>query len=261
MQPLVNLALRAARNAGQDLVSSLDRFDPSQSTAQEKAKFIAECSIGLEKSIIFELTKAFPQHDVYGRETGAHGAEKSDNKTVWQVCVIDDLNNFRVGLPVFAIIVTCMVNGRAEHTVLLNPMSDDEFTASRGRGAHLNNRRIRCGGETQLANSIIGFNMPNRLDDTHSQKIQTNIHKLMVHAGDVRSLGSNALTLAYVAADRLQGSMITDMDEFSFHSASLISNEAGCLLASIDGSAQISTPASFFAGNARLLKAMVKTLA
>lgn len=260
MQPLVNLALRAARNAAQDLVSRLDRFDPYQSTAQEKAKFIADCSIGLEKGIVFELMKSCPQHDFYGRETGLHTSESSDKKTLWQVAAIDDLNNFRIGLPNYAIMVTCLVNGRPEHAVLVNPMSGDEFSASRGRGAHLNNRRIRCGGETQLANAVIGFNMPNRSDSERAYELRQNINTIMNEAGDIRSIGTNALTLAYVAADRLQGAMLSDMDEFSLNAASLIAGESGCLVSNLSGEPKVTAPADIIATNPRLLKQMIKVL-
>ena len=103
MQPMVNLALRAARNAGLDLVRRLDRFDSSQSTDQEKAKFVADCTIGLEKGIIFELKKALPDNNFEGRETGLNAGDTK--QPTWQVCVIDDVANFRVGIPAFAIII------------------------------------------------------------------------------------------------------------------------------------------------------------
>ena len=91
MQPMVNLALRAARNAGQDLVRRLDRFDAGQSTDQEKAKFVADCTIGLERSIIFELKKSLPEHNFEGRETGLNVS--NEQQPTWQICVIDDVGN------------------------------------------------------------------------------------------------------------------------------------------------------------------------
>lgn len=254
MQPMVNLALRAARNAGQDLARYLDRFDAAQSTDQEKAKFIADCTIGLEKSIIFELKKALPEHNFAGRETGRHITNEA--QAVWQICVIDDIANFRVGIPAFAIIVSCHVKGKTEHAVILNPLNGDEFSASRGRGALLNNRRIRCGGQTNLANAIIGFTQPLGLNDDIAAQRQRLV-TLIAQGYDVRSIGSNALSMAYVAADRFQAGVISGADEFSLAAGSLIASEAGCLLTDVKGSPNITAPANVIIANPRLLKALI----
>ena len=190
MQPMVNLALRAARNAGQDLVRRLDRFDSAQSTDQEKAKFIADCTIGLEKSIIFELKKALPEHNFAGRETGRN-IENNDQPT-WQICVIDDIANFRVGIPSFAIIISCVANGKTEHAVVVNPINGDEFTASRGRGSQLNNRRIRCSNINALSDAIVGYTQPMGTNDSALDQRQRT-QRLMTRAYDLRNIGSNAL--------------------------------------------------------------------
>jgi myo-inositol-1(or 4)-monophosphatase len=258
MQPLVNLALRAARNAGQDLVRSLDRFDPYQSSDQEKSKFVADCAIGLEKSIIFELKKACPEDSYQGRETGFHSPAEGTPRNEWQICVIDDLVNFRVGLPDFAIIVSCLVNGKTEHTVVLNPMNGDEFSASRGRGAQLNNRRLRCGQLREIGQALIGFKTPNHTEGEHVFEIRSKISNLMTQANDVRALGSSVLMMAYTAADRLNGAMLCDMDEFSLNAGSLIAHEAGCLTANLSGQALIKAPADIWVANPRLLKELIQ---
>lgn len=254
MQPMVNLALRAARNAGQDLVRSLDRFDAYQSTDQEKAKFVADCTIGLEKGIIFELKKALPDHNFAGRETGHNGDNK--NQPVWQVCVIDELTNFRVGIPSFAIIVCCLMNGKAEHAVVINPINGDEFSASRGRGAQLTNRRVRCGGTTSLSDAIVGYTQP--LGNTEASFDQRErLMRLMSKALDLRNIGSNALSMCYVAADRFQGALLSNVDEYSLNAAGLIAAEAGCLLADVSGQPILRAPANLVISNPRLLKAML----
>lgn len=259
MQPLVNLALRAARNAGQDLVRRLDRFDPYQSSDQEKAKFVADCAIGLEKGIIFELQKACPEDSFQGRETSFHSSASGTPRNHWQVCVIDDLMNFRVGLPDFAIIVTCLQNGRPEHTVIVNPVNGDEFSASRGRGAQLNNRRIRCGGTRDLGQALIGYTSPHRSGD-QAAALRQNIISLMNNADDLRALGSGALTMAYVAADRLQGALLCNLDEFSYNAGNLIALESGALVSDLNGSALVKCPADIAVSNPRLLKEIFKVL-
>jgi len=254
MQPMVNLALRAARNAGQDLVRRLDRFDAYQSTDQEKAKFIADCTIGLEKSIIFELKKSLPEHNFHGRETGDNITD--DKQPTWQVCVIDDVSNFRVGIPSFAIIISCLQNGKTEHALMVNPMNGDEFTASRGRGTQMNNRRIRASNVNSLEDSIIGYTQPlggNEQAFDQRQRLQ----KLMANSYDLRNIGSNALSLAYVAADRFQGALLSNVDEFALTAGTLIASEAGCLVADISGAPKVKPGANIVVSNPRLLKALV----
>lgn len=255
MQPMVNLALRAARNAGQDLVRRLDRFDATQSTDQEKAKFVADCAIGLEKSIIFELRKSLPEHNFEGRETG-HSAG-TEGQPLWQVCVIDDLANFRVGIPAFAIVINNLTNGRTEHTVVVNPMNGDEFCATRGRGAQLNNRRIRCGGLTSLTDAITAFTQPSGLNENAAQQ-RRKIMNLMEGGYDVRSIGSGVLTTAYVAADRFQAALVSDLDAISLNAGGLIAAESGCLIADISGEPKVTAPANVVVTNPRLLKSMLK---
>ncbi|WP_420589890.1 inositol monophosphatase family protein [Bacterioplanoides sp.] len=254
MQPMVNLALRAARNAGQDLVRRLDRFDASQSSDQEKAKFIADCTIGLEKGIIFELKKSLPEHNFYGRETGDNITD--EKQPTWQVCVIDEVSNFRVGIPSFAIIISCLQNGKTEHAIMVNPMNGDEFSASRGRGTQLNNRRIRASNVNTLEDSIIGYTLPRSSNEEAFDQRQR-LQSLMVKSYDLRNIGSNALSLAYVAADRFQGALLSNVDEFALTAGSLIASEAGCLLADASGQPQLKAPANLVVSNPRLLKALV----
>ena len=255
MQPMVNLALRAARNAGQDLVRRLDRFDAAQSTDQEKAKFIADCTIGLEKSIIFELKKSLADDNFEGRETGFNAGK--EGQPVWQICVIDDLANFRVGIPAFAIIINCLHKDRTEHCVVLNPMNGDEFSASRGRGTQLNGRRIRCGGVTTLTDAITAFTQPMGLSDNAADQ-RAKLMRLMESNYDVRSIGSGILTMAYVAADRFQAALVSDLDAIALNAGTLLTSEAGCLLAAIDGAPRVSAPANIAVANPRLLKSLLK---
>lgn len=254
MQPMVKLALRAARNAGQDLVRRLDRFDAYQSTDQEKAKFIADCTIGLEKSIIFELKKSLPDHNFHGRETGDNISD--EKQPTWQICVIDDISNFRVGIPSFAIIISCLQNGKNEHAIMVNPINGDEFTASRGRGTQLNNRRIRCGNTNTLEDSIVGYTQPLSFNEEALDQRQR-LQSLMAKSYDLRNIGSNALSLGYVAADRFQGALLSNIDEFALAAGSLIASEAGCLLADVNGAPQPKPGSHIVVSNPRLLKALV----
>lgn len=254
MQPMVNLALRAARNAGQDLVRRLDRFDAYKSTDQEKAKFIADCTIGLEKGIIFELKKSLPENNFFGRETGKN--HHNDKQPTWQICVIDDIDNFRVGIPSYAIIITCLNQGKAEHAVVVNPLNGDEFYATRGRGAYLNNRRIRCGNINTLSDALVGYTQPASFNEKALEQ-RERIQKLMATAFDLRNIGSAVLSMAYVAADRFHAAVLSNVDDMSIQAGSLIASEAGCLIADVNGKPTFSSPANLVVTNPRLLKALI----
>lgn len=257
MQPIVNVALRAARNAGQDLVRRLDRFDGDRSGDQEKAKFIADCAISLEKSAIFDLKKSHPEHRFHGFETGLTGNEESD--TLWQIRIIDDVVNFRLGIPNFAVLITCLVNKKPEHAVLLNPMTNEEFSASRGRGAQLNNRRIRCDDSTTLDNAVVGMTQPKGLSE-HGEAQTQRLTALLNKGTNVRGLGSNALSAAYVAAGRFQAALLSDVDEFTANNIALLVGEAGALMTDASGQPQIKTPAHVVITNPKRLKALLASV-
>jgi len=154
-------------------------------------------------------------------------------------------------------VINNLTNGRAEHTVVVNPMNGDEFCATRGRGAQLNNRRIRCGGLTSLTDAITAFTQPSGLNENAAQK-RRKIMNLMEGGYDVRSIGSGVLTTAYVAADRFQAALVSDLDAISLNAGSLIAAESGCLIADISGEPKVTAPANVVVTNPRLLKSMLK---
>lgn len=251
---MVNLALRAARNAGLDLASRLERFDLHQSSDQELAKFIADCAIGLEKNIIFDLKKSFSEHNFLGRETGQNG--DAAKQPTWQVCVIDDFSNFCVGIPYFAISIAHIAHGKTEHAVVLNPLNNDEFIASRGRGAQLNGRRIRCSSNSKIEDGIIGYTQPNGTNQSVLEQRQR-IISMMEQGLELRNLGSSALSLCSVAANRFQGALLSQIDSFSLTAAGLIANEAGCLIVDAQGQALIKAPANILVGNPNIIKGLL----
>ena len=170
--------------------------------------------------------------------------------------MIDDVANFRVGIPDFAIIISCLINQKTEHAVVLNPMNNDEFTASRGRGAQINSRRIRCTDNPALNDAIIGYTQPMSMNE--QAEAQVDKFKRLVSKGyEFRCLGSSVLTLAYVAANRLQAALLSDVDSFSLNAGSLIASESGCLVANIDGQPKLTAPASIAVANPRLLKSLL----
>ncbi len=257
MQPAANQALKAARQAGQDLTRRLERFDLHQAQPRELSKFLADCTIGIEKNIIFELKKSFPEHNFLGRETGLN--QQQETAPLWRVSVIDDMLNFRLGIPAYAIMISCEMAGKKEHAILVDPMTGEEFVASRGRGAQLSNRRMRCSNETELQNVIVAFTQPKGQDERAFAQAQR-INQLLKSRLDVRNIGSNALSMVYVAGNRFQAAILSQIDEFTLHCAGLIAHEAGCLLSNLKGESNFIAPDDIVLTNPKLMKSFINIL-
>lgn len=254
MQPMVNLALRAARNSGQDLVRRLDRFDREQSSGHEAVKFISDTIFSLEKGIIYELQKSLPEHNFTGRESGEQ--INDEKQPHWYISVLEEVANFRAGIPTYSIAILCKVQGKAEHAAVINPVNGDEFTASRGRGAQLNSRRIRCGRALSLDDTIIGLG--HATGNTESQLKQRQLHAHLISKNyDIRSIGSGLLTVLYVAADRFQSALICNLNDTSLAIGQLMASEAGCLTADISGAPILTSQSNLAVANPRLLKTLL----
>src|SRR5690606_5612168 len=158
------------------------------------------------------------EHNFAGRETGHNGDNR--NQPTWRVCVIDELANFRVGSPSFAIILACLNADQAAHAVVITAINVHEFSASCGRGAQLNDRRNRGGGEAILSDAIAGYTQPLGNNEAAFDQ-RERLMRLMSKAFDLRNIGSNALSMCYVAADRFQGALLSNVDEFALNAAGL----------------------------------------
>lgn len=257
MQPAANQALKAARQAGQDLIRRLERFDLHHANARELSKFLADCAIGIEKNIIFELKKSFPEHHFLGRETGLN--QQQESAPLWRVSVIDEMSNFRLGIPAYAIMISCEQAGKQEHAILIDPMTAEEFVASRGRGAQVSNRRMRCSNEVDLHNIMVAFTQPKGQDELALAQVER-IERLLKSRLDVRNIGSNALSMAYVAANRFQAAILSQVDEFTLHCAGLIAHEAGCLISNLKGEAKLKSVDDIVIASPKLMKPLLNTL-
>lgn len=257
MQPMVSIALRVLREAGQELVHAAERFDFERASDQEISKFIADCSIGTEKQIIFKLRKHFPDDNFLGRETGSQ-ARSEDANTTWQVNALEGAENFRSGLPLYSMVLVCMVDGKAQHALIVNPVTGEEFTATRGRGAELSGRRIRTTEKTKLNQAVVGVKFPGIADNERNVRLRERIMNLGTQTRMIRALGDDALTLAYTAAGQVDASWISEADDISLQAGVLIAKEAGCLMADFSGGPDFETQRDVICAHPKLLKAVIK---
>lgn len=257
MQPMVNLALRVLREAGEELVHAVERFDFERSSDQEISKFIADCAIGTEKQIIFKLRKHFSDDSFQGRETGRQERE-TPTGTTWLINPLEGQDNFRSGLPLYSLVLVCQVNGKTEHALIVNPTSGQEFTATRGRGAEMSGRRIRTNDKTKVSQSVIGVAYPGIADNDRNDRLRARISNLASESRMIRALGDDALSLAHLAAGHLDAIWLTNVDNTTIQAGALIAKEAGCLITDLSGGA-LYEEGDLIASNPKLLKSVLKS--
>lgn len=257
MQPMVNIALRVLREAGEELVHAVERFDFERSSDQDISKFIADSAIGTEKQIIFKLRKHFPDDRFQGRETGSQERENS-NGNLWLINPVEGQENFRSGLPLFSLVLACQVNGKTEHALIINPVSGQEFTATRGRGAECNGRRMRTSDKLKLSQAIIGIKYPGMAQDERNNRIRERIANLASQTRMIRALGDDALTLAHLAAGHIDAAWLTNVEQTSLEAGVLIAREAGSLVTDSSGGADFTSQGDVIAANPKLIKSFIK---
>ena len=262
MQPMVNIALRAARAAGEQVSRALERLDLIKSEQADVAEFISDLCQQAERTIVNQIQKAYPHHSLVGEYTGQHApVGEGPGECEWHISPIDSLINFSNALPMFALSITGFVNGRAEHCVVLNPMFGEEFTASRGKGAQLNGKRLRVSNRTSLEGAIIGTGYHGRSSDKPWMESHARMMQETMQAGaTLHNSGSPVLSLAYTAAGRLDGFYQIGLHATELSAGLLLIREAGGLVSDFSGGNQYNDRGNLITGNPKLLKALLRTL-
>ncbi|MEH6469895.1 MAG: inositol monophosphatase family protein [Halopseudomonas sp.] len=258
MQPTLNIALRAARIAGEQIARAVERLDIIKSEKEDVATFIVDTASAAERSIAYHLLKANPGHRITGLHSGDLGAKEASDFE-WYINPIDGLNNFANALPSFALALVCKQQGRFEHAVIINPITGEEFTASRGRGAQVNGKRIRVSDLKTIPKALIGNHY------SHSDEAGLEYHldgskQLYLNEARINLVGSAALTLAYQAAGRTDGCWIQGADSWELQAGLLLLQEAGALISDFNGNNTMLESGNLIAANSKLFKQMLKLL-
>jgi myo-inositol-1(or 4)-monophosphatase len=262
MQPMVNIALRAARLAGEQISRALERLDLIKSEQADVAEFISDLCQQAERTITTTIQKAYPHHSLIGEYTGQHAPiGEGPGQCEWHISPIDSLTNFSNALPMFALSITGFINGKAEHCVVLNPMFGEEFTASRGKGAQLNGKRLRVSTRTSLEGAIIGTGYHARKSDKPWLESHVRMMQEIMQAGaTLHNSGSPVLSLAYTAAGRLDGFYQIGLSPSELSAGLLLIREAGGLVGDFSGGNSYSERGNLVTANARILKSLLRTL-
>ncbi len=262
MNPMLNMAIKAAHEAGDIIARSADRIDQLQIENKDKNDFVSEIDHSAEEAIIRILKKAYPSHAFHGEETGKHeGKGTAENEFEWIIDPLDGTTNFLYGIPQFAVSIALKKDGKLDQAVIYDPMKDDLFYATRGAGAFLNNRRIRVSKRTSLHNALLTTGVPYRPDqeeliDTYLQTMKV----LIKDTAGVRRPGSAALDLAYVAAGRYDGFWEFGLHEWDIAAGVLLVQEAGGLVGDLKGDNTHMKTGDIVAASPKVFKDMIKRL-
>lgn len=255
---MLNVAIKAARAAGAIINRAALDVESVRVAQKQVNDFVTEVDQAAERMIIETLLGAYPDHGILGEETGNEfGNPNSD--FVWIIDPLDGTTNFIHGFPVYAVSIALSFKGKIEHAVVYDPSRNDLFTATRGRGAFLNERRIRVSKRAQLKDCLISTGFPYRPGDNLRTYMRMFADVTQRVAG-IRRPGAAALDLAYVAAGFTDGFFESGLNIWDVAAGSLLITEAGGLVGNFTGEADFLEQAECLAGNPRAYGQLVPIL-
>lgn len=260
MEPILNVVLKIARQAGEKLVRATDNLDRLQVEEKKLNDYVSEMDRNIEQDIIYQLKKTYPDHAFLGEEGGLQAPSENPDY-LWIIDPIDGTTNYLRGIPHYAISIACMYKGKLEHGLVLNPATREEFTASRGRGAQLNGRRIRVSNRKSLDGALLGTGIP--FSHHHHEKMDAYLEtlgELASRCAGIRRPGSAALDLAYVAAGRYDAFWEMGLQKWDIAAGVLLVLEAGGLVSDFEGGNHYMESGNVVCGTPRCFKSVLQTV-
>ena len=258
LHPMLNVATKAARAAGALINRAALDVEAVRISQKQINDFVTEVDHASEKAIIETLLTAYPGHGILAEESGTEYGAK-DSEFVWIIDPLDGTTNFIHGFPVYCVSIALAVRGKVEQAIVYDPSRNDLFTATKGRGAYLNDRRIRVSKRTRLPECLLSTGLPFRPGDD----MRSHLHMLgdvMQRTTGVRQLGAAALDLAYVAAGYTDGFFHTGLSIWDVAAGSLLVSEAGGLVGNFTGEADFLDQRECMAANPRIYGQLVQLL-
>ena len=252
MNPTLNIAVRAARAAAKVLLRFYERVDQLKPQAKGRNDFVSEVDRAAEQAIIQELRARFPNHAILAEESGAQGQSEWE----WIIDPLDGTTNYLHGFPQFAVSIAQRYRGQLECAVVYDPLREELFTAARGAGAQLNDRRLRVATRPSLDGALIGTGFPFR-DQRHLDAYLAILRDMIVNTAGQRRPGAAALDLAWVAAGRTDGFWELGLNPWDFAAGALLITEAGGTVTDFAGGSRYFETCNLVAGNLRIHQAML----
>ncbi|WP_108470986.1 inositol monophosphatase family protein [Rhodanobacter thiooxydans] len=254
-RPHVTIAARAARSAGNVILRYMNRIDGLNIVEKQQMDFVSEVDKLAEAEIIKELRRAYPDHAILAEESGATGK----GPLTWVIDPLDGTHNYLRGIPHFSVSIALLEKGVPIHAVVFDPLRDELYTASKGDGAYLNDRRMRVSKRENLGGAMIATGFPFRQREHLAAQLDMT-RAILGQAEDIRRSGSAALDLAYVAAGRYDGYFEIGLKPWDMAAGVLLVHEAGGRYCDFAGRDGIPASGNIVAGNLNVAKAMVDAI-
>ncbi|MHB1220678.1 MAG: inositol monophosphatase family protein [Gammaproteobacteria bacterium] len=255
-EPILNIAVEAARAAGVIITRAMLRLDTIKIAEKQPNDFVTEVDHRVEKEIIAIIKKAYPSHGILGEEGGV--IEGDDYQ--WIIDPIDGTRNFIHGFPHFAVSIAISYKGKIEHGVIYDPVRQELFTATRGKGAQLNDRRIRVATRKRLEECLLGTGFAYRYkSDDHAAPSRV-LQSIIPICGDIRRAGAATLDLAYVACGRLDGFWEVGLQLWDIAAGVLLVKEAGGIVCDLHGGETYLKTGNVVVANPTIMKQFLKTV-
>jgi len=259
LHPMLNIAIKAARAAGSIINRASLDLDLLTISSKAPNDFVTEVDKAAENAIIDVLLQAYPGHGILAEESGRErGAQDSDY--VWIIDPLDGTTNFIHGFPVYAVSIALAFKGQVQQAVVYDPSRNDLFFASKGRGAFLNDKRLRVSKRIRMNEALIGTGFPFRKGDNFKRYVKM-FEAVMQNCAGLRRPGAAALDLCYVAAGYYDGFFETGLHPWDIAAGSLMITEAGGLIGNFTGEANFLYQREVVAGNPKIYGQLVHTLA
>ncbi len=258
LHPMINVAIKAARAAGAIINRAALDVEAVRISQKLVNDFVTDVDHAAEAVIIETLLAAYPGHGILAEESGQeHGAK--DSEFVWIIDPLDGTTNFIHGLPVYCVSIALAVKGKIEQAVIYDPSRNDLFTATKGRGAYMNDRRLRVSKRIKLQECLISTGFPFRPTDDFNSYLRM-MGDVMQRTAGLRRPGAAALDLAYVAAGFTDGFFETGLQPWDVAAGSLLVTEAGGLVGNFTGEPNFLEQQECLAGNPRVYGQLVTLL-
>jgi len=246
--PHLNVAVAAAEKAGEIMRRQLERTNSIPVTRKARHDYVSDVDRACEAEIVREISRYYPDHAFLAEEGGASG----DSEHVWVIDPLDGTSNYLHGIPHFAVSIAQRHRGRTVLAVVYDPMRDELFTATRGGGAHLNQKRIRVSQRTSLEGALLATAFPFRARE--HMKVYMNIfNRLWDQVEDFRRAGTASLDLAYVACGRVDGFYEIGLKPWDVAAGALLVREAGGVVNDFSGSDDVEESGTVLAAPYKLM--------
>lgn len=259
LHPMLNVAIKAARAAGSIINRASMDLDILKVNTKAPNDFVTEVDQAAEAIIIETLLQAYPDHGILAEESGrTHGARHSEYQ--WIIDPLDGTTNFIHGLPMYAVSIALAHRNVVQQAVVYDPTRNDLFYATKGRGAFLNDRRLRVSKRTRMSDALIGTGFPFRRGDNFKRYMKM-FEEVMTQCAGLRRPGAAALDLCYVAAGYYDAFFETGLSPWDVAAGSLLITEAGGLVGNFTGESDFLHQREIVAGSPKIYGQLVQTLA